>query len=941
MKKNIGRKVLAIFIFLIVLASLSGCGSKEIVLVNPGFENGMTESGGISEWQRADYNGKLQADNPFTRFSVVDEGYEGKALCIENFQNNDARVYQHIDAPVNSKYKITAMVKTENVAESGAGASISIKDFIMGDRNQAVYGTQDWTMLTLYVDVTNKPGGFDLCMSLGGYSSLSSGKAYFDNVTVERVSAIPSGAYFLTVYEPEASKSDTTPEGNIAWVDNLFKVLFFGVVGGLIVYIIILSARSDKMRFKKKVSLSVSKGKADKVDIIIVAIMTFVIGIVSFVNLGDSKAPVDYWRPCVDGEYITVEFDEVIDVSKWSHYSNVPNAGKYSLYYEEEDGSGVYTYYRSVEENYNHFFKWVAEDVTITTKRVRIVAERSGWPVNEMAFYTRGSDGEFEQLNVKIIEEQSFEKGKSGTAANLFNEQDLAQYKRSNLTGTIFDEIYHPRTAYEHANWLPVYENTHPPLGKLIIAIGIQIFGMNPFGWRFMGTLMGVMLVPLMYFFGLKIFKKRLYAFASGALMMFDCMRLTQTRLATIDTYSVVFVVLMYYFIYDYYTTKSYDLKFVQSLKPLAFCGLSFGVGIASKWTSMYAGAGLAFLFFLAKYMEYRDIEERRHSWSNKGKSWFVANFIPTCIACVLFFVIIPATIYTLSYIPYKAGDPDSSLLSIMWDNQLYMYKYHSGLNSAHDFSSPWWQWPLVMRPMWYYAGDRTAEGIYSTISAMGNPAIWWLSIPAVIMSLFIAWKKYDKKMIVIFVAFAMQLCPWMLVTRCTFIYHFFTSVPFVILLIVYCAQYIIESKKINPYNGASVIAMVFAPITAACIFAFPKYAPVTLVIFMFGLVSYLMERFGSKLWAQIIVPVILAVVTIVCIFFYPSVSFVTGAMLWGYGIDLLLRIKNKDTKGLSMFIYYLAVVAGLFIAFYPVMTGLPVPEPYIEELEWFPTWYF
>jgi len=46
------------------------------------------------------------------------------------------------------------------------------------------------------------------------------------------------------------------------------------------------------------------------------------------------------------------------------------------------------------------------------------------------------------------------------------------------------------------------YETTHPPLGKIFIALGILVFGMVPFGWRIVGTLFGVAMVPVMYMFG-------------------------------------------------------------------------------------------------------------------------------------------------------------------------------------------------------------------------------------------------------------------------------------------------------------------------------------------------------------------------------------------------------------------------------------------------------
>jgi dolichyl-phosphate-mannose--protein O-mannosyl transferase len=63
----------------------------------------------------------------------------------------------------------------------------------------------------------------------------------------------------------------------------------------------------------------------------------------------------------------------------------------------------------------------------------------------------------------------------------------------------IFDEVYHAKTAYEYIRKVLPDEDTHPPLGKAIIALGIQIFGMTPFGWRFMGILFGILMLPLLY----------------------------------------------------------------------------------------------------------------------------------------------------------------------------------------------------------------------------------------------------------------------------------------------------------------------------------------------------------------------------------------------------------------------------------------------------------
>ena len=52
--------------------------------------------------------------------------------------------------------------------------------------------------------------------------------------------------------------------------------------------------------------------------------------------------------------------------------------------------------------------------------------------------------------------------------------------------------------------------------------------------------------------------------------------------------------------------------------------------------------------------------------------------------------------------------------------------------------------------------------------------------------------------MIVAFIGYSCQLFPWIMVTRCTFIYHYFTAVPFLILFIAYVLKCLNEDKVIG-----------------------------------------------------------------------------------------------------------------------------------------------
>lgn len=352
----------------------------------------------------------------------------------------------------------------------------------------------------------------------------------------------------------------------------------------------------------------------------------------------------------------------------------------------------------------------------------------------------------------------------------LFDEQELVPTVPSHLNGMIFDEVYHARTAYEHLHGMSPYENSHPPLGKLITALGIALLGMNPFGWRIMGCLIGIAMLPVLYVLAKRLFGSENKALAASAFLALDFMHFTQTRTALIDAPAVMLILIMYSIMGRYYMDSPEDLPYPKVLRLLAVCGFVLGLGIAVKWTAAYAALGLAVLFVLALIRRHR-MGDQKHT-------------IPTCLWCILFFGLVPLTVYVLSYIPYFLADPAKPAWKIFWDSQIYMLTYHSGLDSVHAFSSPWYSWPLMLRPMWYYGSKALAyDGLCSSIVAFGNPVVWWCGTACAILLLFK--RKKTRADVFVLIGLGSQYLPWALIPRATFIYHFFASVPFVILAMI------------------------------------------------------------------------------------------------------------------------------------------------------------
>jgi dolichyl-phosphate-mannose--protein O-mannosyl transferase len=263
------------------------------------------------------------------------------------------------------------------------------------------------------------------------------------------------------------------------------------------------------------------------------------------------------------------------------------------------------------------------------------------------------------------------------------------------------------------------------------------------------------------------------------------------------------------------------------------------GFGCASKWTGVYAGAGLGIIFFgimLKRYFEYRQ------AWNDpKGKSGniensqivmnFKRNILLTIGFCVIAFVIIPGTIFTLSYIPFNNGT-DMGLIQRMIKNQMDMWNYHSQLNDTHPFSSHWYEWIIMKRPIWYY--NTTISGtVQGNISAFGNPLVWWAGIPAFFYLLYRIVKRVDTKALFLVVAYLAQLLPWVPVTRCTFIYHYFPSVPFVTLMFGYSMYCLYEfagnrnDQKTKRTKAQNIVLIALCIYVVAAIALFAWFYPV------------------------------------------------------------------------------------------------------------------
>lgn len=355
----------------------------------------------------------------------------------------------------------------------------------------------------------------------------------------------------------------------------------------------------------------------------------------------------------------------------------------------------------------------------------------------------------------------------------------LRLYHLSNIKDLIFDEVYFVDFAKKYLSHTEFFD-IHPPLGKLIIALGIKIFGDTQFGWRIMSAIFGTALIPLVYLTAKELGGKTV-GLLTVLIISFDGMLLVYSRLGLLDILLSFFIILSFYFF----------LKFANSpkLSFLLFAGITLGLCASIK----YIGWLLVLVFIaiaLVKKIPF--------------KKYYSLYYL-------IFLIVLPSAIY-LSFFLFNF--PLKSLIAdvINWHRQSFNYNIY--LTEGHPYGSKWWTWFLLLRPIWLYFKD--IGGKYVGVVGLGNPLAWWSSIVVVPLLIYYSIKK-DKVAIIVLSAFLIFLVPWALVKRVIFIYHAIPSFIFLSMGTAYFLEKLLIDKM-----GKVIIAVYFAILIGFFVFFLP-----------------------------------------------------------------------------------------------------------------------
>src|SRR5437016_4268114 len=292
----------------------------------------------------------------------------------------------------------------------------------------------------------------------------------------------------------------------------------------------------------------------------------------------------------------------------------------------------------------------------------------------------------------------------------------------------IFDELYFANDAHDDLLGKD-YFDPEPPLAKLIIAIGIKLFGFNSFGWRFMPALFGTALIPLMYLLARQLLTVRFFAIAAGVLTAFDGLTFVESRTAVIDIIPITLVVLAYLLFHLHLNADTV----ARRRWMIVLTGLAVGLAISAKWTTIAAYGTIIVILALRLILRWT-----RYDGATGGIALLSLALLPALVYGLSFFRYLMIT-HGITNLPQPAlsftalhFSPAAAWTEIAeWHRQTWLY--HINLKADHIFYSPWWSWPLDFRPVvYYYTGSKlgidqaTGSALVAEIFNLGNPLIWW-----------------------------------------------------------------------------------------------------------------------------------------------------------------------------------------------------------------------
>jgi dolichyl-phosphate-mannose--protein O-mannosyl transferase len=427
----------------------------------------------------------------------------------------------------------------------------------------------------------------------------------------------------------------------------------------------------------------------------------------------------------------------------------------------------------------------------------------------------------------------------------------------------IFDEKHYVPQAWQLLHNSGVEDNpgyglvVHPPMGKMMIAIGEAMFGYNGLGWRFSGAVVGVVLVVLVARIARRISRSTLVGAIAGLLIIADGVSFVTARTALLDGFLTMFVVAAF-------GALIVDRDQVRARMHVAYledridetplgprlgvrwwrfgAGVLLGLAFATKWSGLYYIA-----FFAALSLAFDVAARREYRVPRPWLGVLRRDTVPTAYAMV----VIPAAVYMATYAPWFASETATNRYEVghsigpggllpdairsLWHYTYGVYKFHAGLTNAAGNYHPWeskpWAWPMSLRPVLYAIDQQNVPGCggqscVKAVMLVGTPALWWIAVPVLLWALWRAAVKRDWRYGSVLVGYCAGWLPWFAdIGRQMYFFYAAPMAAFLVIAIALMLGDILHKPRQSPERrtlGLLVVSFYVALVIANFAWLFP-----------------------------------------------------------------------------------------------------------------------
>jgi len=325
-------------------------------------------------------------------------------------------------------------------------------------------------------------------------------------------------------------------------------------------------------------------------------------------------------------------------------------------------------------------------------------------------------------------------------------------------TRLYFDEVHYVPAARILMEFSHITNREHPMMGKELIALGITLFGDNPYGWRVMSALAGT--IALFGFMRAMWFASasRFATLAFGVLLATDFILFVHSRIAMLDIFMILFTAIAVWM------CAAAMRQPQQARWRLAAAGVAFGLAIGTKWNAGPVALLPGIAFFTARLIAVGP----RRLFSREGAP------IPgiSLAEAALWLGVVPALTYALSFWPVAFYEKDPLTIAGFIPYQEKMWAMQESTIKPHPYMSRWYHWVIDWRAIWYFY--EKFDGAQRGVLMVGNPLTMLAGLPALLWCAFVGIFRRNWAALGAACFYLMALGMWIIAPKpVQFYYHY------------------------------------------------------------------------------------------------------------------------------------------------------------------------